>query len=425
MPAPDKSVNLKLSRPGRIEALSNSRVRFEDKQEENETKLLETIATPKDLTSRLQRSSLVIKKTPLFQNGNGVFAKESISFGYRIFAAEDPLFSWRVGTYLAHELEPEDSDIPTLEVRDALYWRKWQAKHGADSTKVTLEALGNAMFYALQLYKKLYGETLFKEQSLFVALETIGIDLQKFASNESQWKKQSHELRSYTTPELLLNALRSEGKGYLFREMMQTSQHMAATLFKPQTVEYLYLWLYQNSCPIPLNTGDSELARKREGARFGLFAISSVLNHDCDPNTFFKEGDNWRCPAMKLVARKTIQPDEELTTCYVPDGLEWFDRRDRLLKEWGFLCKCNRCKADMKMRPMGRPPPVPMHIARLYLSRGANAEPSRRIIQKRDSPASLVAQVRVEGDKDHDTKNKPNNNLAQVSSSSSETPLNT
>lgn len=367
-----------------------SRVRFEETAEDH-LWTLSRIPTPKDLNSRLLALKLQINKTTTLNEnfeGDGVFTKAPIVFGQKIYD-ENPLFSWRVGAYKPQELEESPQTKRALRhdpLTDASFWRAWQADHQPDFTKVTLEALGRALHYATQLFKKLYSETLFEEQALFVALGTIGIDLHQYAT-EGPNTKLAEELRHYTTPEQLVKALKNEGDGLLFQDTQRTSDHLAAILSKPKTIEWLYLWLYRNSFSIPLSTDNTERQKKRQEPMFGLFSLSSVINHDCDPNTFLKEGNNWKCQSVELVARKTIQPGEELTRSYIPDGLEWYDRRDRLLAEWGFLCRCKRCRADIRINPKGRPPPVPEYIARLYLAQGnvkARKEEMRESLQRKE-----------------------------------------
>lgn len=75
-----------------------------------------------------------------------------------------------------------------------------------------------------------------------------------------------------------------------------------------------------------------------------LFITQSHLNHSCDPNV--KVDVIGRVAGIKVTAKREIRPNEELLTCYVNPSLP-VDERQRLLKDnWGFVCKCDRCKRE-------------------------------------------------------------------------------
>lgn len=71
----------------------------------------------------------------------------------------------------------------------------------------------------------------------------------------------------------------------------------------------------------------------------GLYLHMSMVNHSCEPNTFFFRG-------RLYAASRAIRAGEELTTCYVcPDHLVGLHptERSRLLKRWFQRCHCQAC----------------------------------------------------------------------------------
>merc|ERR1712007_394551 len=78
--------------------------------------------------------------------------------------------------------------------------------------------------------------------------------------------------------------------------------------------------------------------------RAAIYAYTSLLNHDCDPNVKIWPLEDALCAR----ACKDLRPGDELTISYGPinasTSLE--DRRNLLLEKHGFVCLCQRCKAD-------------------------------------------------------------------------------
>jgi hypothetical protein len=75
-----------------------------------------------------------------------------------------------------------------------------------------------------------------------------------------------------------------------------------------------------------------------------LFMTQSHLNHSCDPNV--KVDVVGRVSGIKVTAKREIRPNEELVTCYVNPTLPLEDRQRLLRENWGFVCKCDRCKRE-------------------------------------------------------------------------------
>lgn len=79
---------------------------------------------------------------------------------------------------------------------------------------------------------------------------------------------------------------------------------------------------------------------KKEMGKRGLYPVSSLMNHNCVPNTRY----NYNSDLQMIV--KTVKPiptGSEIFTCYT--GLLWGtpSRRIHLHKTKHFLCKCERC----------------------------------------------------------------------------------
>lgn len=84
-------------------------------------------------------------------------------------------------------------------------------------------------------------------------------------------------------------------------------------------------------------------------AHGGLYVLHSHINHSCDPNISIRHLDQRTALSrITVLARRDIQPGEELYISYVNPGLPLESRRQQLL-EWGFgHCKCDRCLAEEK-----------------------------------------------------------------------------
>ncbi|XP_045511341.1 SET domain-containing protein SmydA-8-like isoform X1 [Colias croceus] len=89
-----------------------------------------------------------------------------------------------------------------------------------------------------------------------------------------------------------------------------------------------------NAFQIATPYGSSEMSMR------GLYPVSSLMNHNCVPNT--KHSFN-RDYYMVIKSVKAIPAGTELTTCY--SGLLWGTpaRRLHLFKTKHFWCKCERC----------------------------------------------------------------------------------
>ncbi|OIT33341.1 PREDICTED: uncharacterized protein LOC109206132 [Nicotiana attenuata] len=73
----------------------------------------------------------------------------------------------------------------------------------------------------------------------------------------------------------------------------------------------------------------------------GLWLLASLINHSCDPNVRRSHvGDH-----VMIHASRDIKAGEELTLAYF-DVFSSYRSREEKAKNWGFICKCKRCKVE-------------------------------------------------------------------------------
>ena len=74
-----------------------------------------------------------------------------------------------------------------------------------------------------------------------------------------------------------------------------------------------------------------------------MYETGSFANHSCDPNV------GLRSPSVTSevlwVAFKPIRKGEEILCSYIPTDLSTADRKEILLRSYGFECKCSRCSS--------------------------------------------------------------------------------
>eukprot|EP00092_Neocalanus_flemingeri_P098317 GFUD01125364.1.p1 GENE.GFUD01125364.1~~GFUD01125364.1.p1 ORF type:complete len:335 (-),score=103.72 GFUD01125364.1:8-1012(-) len=79
-----------------------------------------------------------------------------------------------------------------------------------------------------------------------------------------------------------------------------------------------------------------------------LFLYFSLLNHSCDPNSFWT-GSVKNPRQLELRAAKDIKEGEEVTVNYILVEGRFIDRptrHARLREGWGFYCKCSLCQGE-------------------------------------------------------------------------------
>jgi hypothetical protein len=77
----------------------------------------------------------------------------------------------------------------------------------------------------------------------------------------------------------------------------------------------------------------------------GIWGYASLLNNDCLPNTAYLGIGNF----FVLFSTRNIKKEEEITCRYDNNSLTFKDRQERLLKSWGFKCKCQLCLNQEKI----------------------------------------------------------------------------
>ncbi|GAX78651.1 hypothetical protein CEUSTIGMA_g6089.t1 [Chlamydomonas eustigma] len=77
-----------------------------------------------------------------------------------------------------------------------------------------------------------------------------------------------------------------------------------------------------------------------EGTAF--YALQSCANHSCDP-VALTEGN--ASGHMSLLALTDIRPGQEITISYIDESLGYKDRQ-KVLKDYGFKCDCDKCVKD-------------------------------------------------------------------------------
>lgn len=91
------------------------------------------------------------------------------------------------------------------------------------------------------------------------------------------------------------------------------------------------------------------------GARaYGLYLWASMLNHDCLPNVcrFDYIDDPHRENNTDFVFRALheIKEGSEICTSYVGINRGYRERQRRLMEDYGFKCKCQRCKLESQLK---------------------------------------------------------------------------
>ena len=78
-----------------------------------------------------------------------------------------------------------------------------------------------------------------------------------------------------------------------------------------------------------------------------LFTVGCSMNHSCAPNVSpVWSPDNDQPIAMHFVALKDIASGEELNFSYIDATIESVEERRELLRDYGFVCQCARCREE-------------------------------------------------------------------------------
>ncbi|KAI1415415.1 SET domain-containing protein [Hypoxylon sp. FL1857] len=176
-------------------------------------------------------------------------------------------------------------------------------------------------------------------------VEIVGKDIGLIATR----KIQAGELIMARTPGIMVNekAIQALGKKAVselliravenlppqHREsLLKLSTHSAASDYGDK----LYRILQTNSFRTGYHDGDNPF--------YSLFTEVSRLNHGCRPTcAYYFDHTDFR---QKVLAVRDIAVGEELTIAYYDPLQPYSVRQEKLQKEWGFQCSCERCSAD-------------------------------------------------------------------------------
>ncbi|KAJ3115346.1 hypothetical protein HK098_006997 [Nowakowskiella sp. JEL0407] len=97
-----------------------------------------------------------------------------------------------------------------------------------------------------------------------------------------------------------------------------------------------------------------DLVSKIESNAFGLwnakggcmgraiFPYAAYFNHSCDPNCESIQSKT----SLTITTIRSVEKDEELTISYIDTNLPLHARRQRLLDDYYFTCRCTRCESE-------------------------------------------------------------------------------
>ncbi|KAI3830763.1 hypothetical protein MKW92_018209 [Papaver armeniacum] len=80
-----------------------------------------------------------------------------------------------------------------------------------------------------------------------------------------------------------------------------------------------------------------------EGSAF--FPLQSCMNHSCCPNAKAFKREEDKDGQATIIALQPISKGEEITISYIDEDLP-FEERQALLADYGFRCKCKKCRED-------------------------------------------------------------------------------
>lgn len=80
-----------------------------------------------------------------------------------------------------------------------------------------------------------------------------------------------------------------------------------------------------------------------EGNAF--YSMQACINHSCCPNCHAYKDSGEDDGSAVILAMQDINPGEEITICYI-DHEASFRERQEDLRDYGFICKCDRCMTE-------------------------------------------------------------------------------
>ena len=77
-----------------------------------------------------------------------------------------------------------------------------------------------------------------------------------------------------------------------------------------------------------------------------LGLLASMMEHSCEPCCRIRIASVEEDSVINLVTTRAVQAGEPLSISYVPTDRSLTERRNQLLYQHGFLCRCKRCMVD-------------------------------------------------------------------------------
>lgn len=172
-------------------------------------------------------------------------------------------------------------------------------------------------------------------------------DLPPFAhlSRRSDWKTAtSGDVQTYTPPEFFLN------DWMVVRSVIDDFDIVTEPALAVS-------WMHDALQTIAVN-----VLGLQSTDRYALSNVASALsgggtlfNHACAPthncayrsNAALEDGGG---STIYFVTTKPVAPGDELTVSYFEEGTPFERRQTRLFSQYGFVCKCALCKADMAVK---------------------------------------------------------------------------
>jgi hypothetical protein len=114
-----------------------------------------------------------------------------------------------------------------------------------------------------------------------------------------------------------------------------------------QQAKYVYdLMCTYSICANSVHLCDAD--GKQPPRVLGFYKCLAMANHSCNHNCVMRPSFKRTDHALYLLAIRDISAGDELLVTYVSDGFETVNdiqqRRAYLLKEFGFVCQCEKCE---------------------------------------------------------------------------------
>ncbi|KAI9358700.1 hypothetical protein BD770DRAFT_320528 [Pilaira anomala] len=105
--------------------------------------------------------------------------------------------------------------------------------------------------------------------------------------------------------------------------------------------------IWEKSNELEEDHGDGVVSDDLELLGFGLYPSAVYFNHSCDANVMkVREGRQ-----IQFISKRMLEEGEEACISYGSVHEDVYERRQRLLENYHFICQCTRCiQEDMVIR---------------------------------------------------------------------------